>query len=895
MRLKGFVAFVSITLLLISLYYVSLTSKQDRRSLNLGLDLKGGINVILLISERDLLVNISENSQNNIFLASLKEADKKVPSLDYLSLFFQAFKKNKKLKKSCLSEIFGKKKLLNEINSDCTDKEVEKVIRKKVDEYIDVASKVLQYRMDRVGIQAKIQRIENSVCILVEFPFVRDAERIKKLLQIPAKLQFFEVCSKKRIIPYIRSLDHIFKKNSSLLGSHIKSSHIDDNLIGLVDIKDTIIVSKILNSSKARFFLPPDLKNVKFLWSAKVLKSRKGNFLGLYAIQTEFDGTSPLDGEVITNANISLGLFNEIIVNITMNKKGTFLWKNLTRKALGNNIALVLDDLVYAVPKVNYVISNGHSQISGNFNIQMANDLVNVLNSGRLPAKMQIIISEMIGPALGNRAIKSFLNASLVALVFVFFCMIFFYRTAGFYANIALIFNILFIFGILISIGEVLSLPGLTGIILTIVRYVDENILLYERIKEYIKKGKTFRKSINNSYTLRGALSSIIDGQITTLFTGIILFFLVKGPIKVFAITLIIGIFTSIFSSLCISRWFIENHLTIKKYISFSIYFSSLETEYFLQWDFISKRKYAYLFSLILLGISFSSLAIRGLNLGVDFLGVRTYIVRLNQSVNLEKIYYKLSSFFSESENGFYSIPEIISFGRKNKLKITTKYKVNKEGPKVEEEISKKLYTVFRPYLPIDFSFENFKNTKKYFGILYYIKVGIAKYLSKKAFLSVLFSLLVIFSYLFILFERWEFSLAAVISLFHDSIVVLGFFSVFYGFLPLSLEMDQSLIAAIFTIIVYSINDKVIVYDRIRREIRRVKNISFNDVVNQAICRTLSRTIKTYLMRVFVLFIILLFGGKPIRNFMVAIFLGIIVAPYSSIFISPYLMYELRK
>lgn len=858
MRGKGFVAFVSITLLLISLYYVSLTlftSKMEKdasiyakgdwqkkqqyldsrnstkpiffkyaKNLNLGLDLKGGINVILRISERDLLVNLSENSQNNIFLASLKEADKKVPSLDYLSLFFQAFKKNKKLKKSCIllssTEIFGKKKLLNEINYDSTDKEVEKVISKKVDEYIDVASNVLQYRMDRFGIQAKIQRIENSGCILVEFPFGRDVERIKKLLQIPAKLQFFKVCSKKRIIPYILSLDHTpnrvkSTKNSSLLGSNIKSSHIDENLIGLVDIKDTIIVSQILNSSKARFFLP--LKNVKFLWSANIYKSRKVNFLGLYAI----DGTSPLDGEVITNANISFGLFNEIIVNITMNKKGTFLWKNLTRKALGKNIALVLDDLVYAAPKVNYVISNGHSQISVNFNIQMAYDLVNVFTSGRLPAKMQIIISEMIGPSL---AIKSFLNA----LGFVFFCMIFFYRTAGFYVNIALIFNILFIFGILISLGGVITLPGITGIILTLAMYVDENIL---RIKE--------KKSI------RGALSSIIDGQIPTLFTVIILFFLGKGPIKVFATTLIIGIFTSIFYSLCISRWFIENHLTRKKYI----YFSSKEKIQKIQWYLISKRKYAYLFSLILLGISFYSLAIRGLNLGVYF----TYIVRLNQSVNLEKI---SSKFFS-----------IIPIGRENKLKITTKYK---EGPKVEEEISKKLYTGFRPYLPIDFSFENFKNTEKYFGILYSIKVGIAKYLSKKAFLSVL---LVIFSYLFILFERWESSLAAVIYLFHDSIVVLGFFSVFYGFLP-----DQSFIAAIFTIIVYSINDKVIVYDSIRRE-----SIYFHN--NQAICRTLSRT----LMGVFVL----IFGVEP--NFMFAIFLGIVFGTYSSIFISPSLMYEFRK
>src|SRR6266550_4490265 len=757
MRVKGFVAFVSITLLLISLYYVSLTYKQDRRYLNLGLDLKGGINIILRISERDLLVNLypnlSENYQNNIFLASLKEADKKVPSLGYLSLFFQYLKK--KLKKSCLSEIFGK--LLNEINSDSTDKEVEKVIRKKVDEYIDVASKVLQYRMDRFGIQAKIQRIENSVCILVEFPFVRDVERIKKLLQIPAKLQFFEVFRNKRVTPYIRSLDYILKKNSSLLGYHIKSSHIDENLIGLVDIKDTIIVSKILNSSKARFFLPPDLKHVKFLWSANGLKSRKGNFIGLYAIKTEFDGTSPVEGEVITKANISLGLFNEIILKITMNKKGTFLWKNLTRKALGKNIALVLDDLVYAAPKVNYVISNGHSQISGNFNIQMANDLVNVLNSGRLPTKMQII-----------------------------------------------------------------------------------------------------------------------------------LFFLVKGPIKVFATTSIIGSFTSIFSSLCIYIWFIENHFTINKYI----YFSSLRTEYFIekiQWNFLSNRIFAYLFSLILLGISFYSLAIRGLNLGVD--GGRTYIVRLNQSVNLEKISDKLSSFFSESENGFYSIPEIFYIGRKNKLKITTKYK---EGPKVEEEISKKLYTVFRPYLPIDFSFENFKNTKKSFGILYTIKVCIAKYLSKKAFLFVLFSLLGIFSYLFILFERWEFSLAAVISLFHDSIVVLGFFSIFYRFLPFSLEMDQSFIAAMFTIIIYSINDKVIVYNRIIRE-SMLKNRSFHDIVNQAICRTLSRTIKTSLMRIFVLFIIFLFGVKPIRNFMFAIFLGLVVAPYSSIFISPTLIYELCK
>ncbi|XOD67327.1 MAG: protein translocase subunit SecDF [Flavobacteriales bacterium Tduv] len=987
MRGKGFIAFVSITLSLICLYYLSLTyytykverdaasyaqgnvqkeqeyldsiskdtarfsfleyNYSDARNLvlNLGLDLKGGINVMLQVSERDLLLSLSEGSQEPTFLAALESADQKQKasgSADYLSLFFKSFQEQKKIRKSNIPlaspDIFGKKSLVEKISYNSTDQEVKKVIREKIEASISTVYDVIRSRIDRFGVtQPNIQRIERSDRILVELPGVRDVERVKKLLQSTAQLQFYEVCEPHEVLPYLQILDRLFaetptqqdknsektsitkteessvevlldKKNSekkTLESSKASSRSLftllnlskkkQDNAIGWVDVLDTARVNQILNDPKIQEVLPAHLRTIKFLWAAKPDESKK-NLLQLYAIRTEPDGKPVLSGDVIINAEKSFGQFNNVVVNMKMNTEGTRLWKRLTEKNLGKSIAIVLDDLVYTAPSVNMPIPNGRSEISGNFTVQEADDLVNVLNAGKLPAPARIIQAEIVGPSLGNEAIQSGLVSFLIALGLVFIWMIFYYMMAGVYADLALVFNLLFIFGILISLGAVLTLPGIAGIVLTLAMAVDANILLYERVKEELHKGKSLRRAIDESYSFKGAFSSIFDGQLTTLLTGIILFILGKGPIQGFATTLIIGIFTSIFSSVWLARWFIEWHFNCSKGISF---FSGI-TENFLkniQWDFLSKRKYAYIFSTFLMLIGLISLFTRGLNLGVDFVGGRTYMVRFDRPVAPEKIEEDLGQ--TLTEKGVFSLPEVKTFGRNNQVKITTKYKVDQDNPQVDEEVIEKLYTGLKSYLPTGLSLEQFRNVEDghVVGILSSVRVGptVAKDITKGAFWAILFSLLGIFLYILIRFRRWQFSIGAIISLLHDSIVVLGVFSLFYGFFPFSLEIDQAFIAAILTVIGYSINDTVIVYDRIREYVAKNPRTPFRQVVNQSINSTLSRTVNTSLITVFVVFVILLFGGETIRSFMFALLTGIGFGTYSSIFVSTAVMYDFIK
>lgn len=982
MRGKGFIAFVSVVLSLICLYYLSFTyyaykiekqasayakgdSEKERRyldsiskdttnflfleynyadaksrALNLGLDLKGGINVILQVSERELLLKISENSKNPVFLSALNQADNKqkaTGSADYLGLFFSAFQEQKKIQKSSInlssSEIFGKKSLVGQVDYNSPDEVVEKVIRQKVETSIATAYDVIRSRIDRFGVtQPNIQRVERSGRILVELPGVKDVDRVKNLLQSTAQLQFYQVHQpqelyaylellNKRFLPREKSIDAsvgsaengveaiIEKKNIAKekeavdkikKGSLFELLNIQKALslgnIGLVDAENVEYVNKILSDPQAMELRPAYLRNAKFLWSAKPEDTGGKKQFSLFAVRAEADGAPAMSGDVVVDSEKSFDQFNKVIVNMRMNPEGTREWKRVTERNINKRIAVVLDGLVYTAPVVNTVIPDGRSQISGNFSIQEADDLVNVLSAGKLPTPAKIIQAEIVGPSLGKEAIQSGLSSSLIALGLVLLWMLIYYTTAGLYANLALVFNLIFLFGILISLGAVLTLPGIAGIVLTLAMAVDANILLYERVKEELHKGKSLRAAIDESYSFKGALSSIIDGQLTTLLTGIILFIFGKGPIQGFATTLIIGIFTSLFSSIWLARWFIEWHFSKAKRLSF---FSKF-TEYFLKnihWDFLSKRRYAYIFSSILMVIGLISLATRGLNLGVDFVGGRTYVVRFDRVVTPEKAAEQIGK--TLIENGRPSSPEVKVFGKSNQLKITTKYKATEDSPEVDDELVEKLYIALKPYLPAHLGMQDFKNVKEgqSLGILSSVKVGptVAKDITKGAFLAVFFSLLVVFIYILIRFRKWQFSLGAVISLLHDALVVLGVFSIFYGFLPFSLEIDQAFIAAILTVIGYSINDTVIVYDRIREYISENPRRPFREMTNEAVNSTLSRTINTSLITIFVILVIFVFGGETIRGFTFALLVGIGFGTYSSVFVSTSLMYDFIK
>ncbi|WP_231840106.1 protein translocase subunit SecD [Blattabacterium cuenoti] len=870
------------------------------------MDLKGGISMILDISEKDLLKKFTENSKNFIFLKALENADKKKkedPNVDYLSFFIHSFNqetKNQKLNLSLSSPIlFGNQSNIENIDSNSSDSEIERFLRKKIESSIISIQNILRSRIDRFGIiQPNIQRIKNSNRILIELSGIKNIDRIKNILEKKAELHFLETYSFQEIISYFNAINKLYEKKHY----EIKKSFIDllnipliqsSNSVGLVHIKYKKIISDFLNSSEAINFLPYHLHNVKFLWGTKNLD----NFFQLFAIKINDEGiSSSLNGDMVTHAYKSFGPLNEMSINIKMNQEGTKKWKIFTEKNMGKSIAIVLDNLVYTVPVVQSVIPNGISQIYGHFSVQESNDLINVLNTGKLPTSVRIIQTNIIGPYLGNKSIQRGILSFFIALFFIFIWMFFYYSIPGLYADVVLFFNIIFIFGILISMNTVLTFPGIAGIILTLAMSMDANILIYEQIKENIKnKVNRLTTSINNSYTLQGALSSIIDGQITTLLCGIILFYFGIGPIRGFATTLIIGIMVSMFTSICLGRLFLEWHLKKYKKISFrrKIFIFVLDNIQNVKYDFLSKRKWSYIISCILIIASILSFFLKGFNMGLDFVGGRSYVILFDRKIIPEKISEILSKTFIE--NGKPSFPRIQTFGDENQLKIVTKYKIWEENNQIDEIILKKMFFALKTYFPI--KFEDFKNIKKNksLGILSMEKVGpiVAKDMIHKAFISIIVSLIGIFTYIFIRFKKWQFGLGAIISLIHDSIIVLGIFSFFHGKFPV-LEIDQTFIAALLTIIGYSINDTVIVYDKIRK-ISKKTSFLMKETINQGICDSLTRTINTSLITLLVISIIFLFGGKILHSFMLALFIGISVGTYSSIFIAPSIIYDCFK
>jgi SecD/SecF fusion protein len=880
--------------------------EAQNKEMNLGLDLKGGMNVLLQINEKDLLLNYTDYTANQFFQDVLKAADlkQKNGNKDYIDDFFDAYYEQEKelgIKVPLASaDIFGNKSLSSEINFNSTNEEVEKVIRKKTEASVNTAYEVIRARIDQFGVtQPNVQRVENSGRILVELPGIKDTERVKKLLQSSAKLEFWEVARVRDIQNYFSAIDAkagiITKQNSPVNSflSKVFSKPMNGAEVSVVNLTDTAYVNKLLHSKEAIAMKQNNLKYVDFYWAAKPNNDKT---LDLYAIKNNIKQKAPLDGDNVSGANTSFDELNRPVINMQMSPEGAVIWKNVTEKNLGLPVAVVLDKLVYTAPTVNTVIPTGQSQISGNYTVEEATDLVNVLGAGKLPASAKIIQAEVVGPSLGKESIQQGVISFAIALALVLLYMIFYYSTAGLYANLALLLNLLFIFGILASFRAVLTLPGIAGIVLTIAMSVDANVIIFERIKEELRLGKKLAQATADGF--KHALSSIIDGNITIFLTAGVLFFFGEGPVKGFATTLMVGIITSVFSAVLLSRYFMEKTISKGKNISFSTAITK-NWLHNLQIDFIGKRKVFYVLSALLVLISLGSLATNKLNLGTDFKGGRSYVVRAEKPIDTELLSAKLSMLFTD-ENGNKEVTQVKTFGSNNQVKISTKYKIDDESTNVENEIETKIFEAIKEYLPANITKEQFSSPedKSEIGVMSSVKVGptVADDITIGAFIAVGLSLLIVFLYLVYSFKRWQYSLGAVLAVTHDVLIVLGVFSLFYTILPFSLEIDQAFIAAILTVIGYSINDTVIVFDRIRENTNNpIKNDSrsFGQLVNYSINSTLGRTLNTSLITLFVIIVIFLFGGENIRGFMFALLVGIGVGTYSSIFIASFIMYDL--
>ncbi len=915
----------------VNLGFTEFTYDQVKeKEINLGLDLKGGINAILEVSVRDILFGLSNESKNPVFNEALNNASKaeKDSDKDYFDLFIEAFAtaSNGTVKLSDPS-IFGNKSLKDKINFKMSDDEVIPLLQEEVKGSINTAFEVLRSRIDRFGVtQPNIQRVGESGRILIELPGAKDIDRVRKLLQSTAELQFWEVFTNQDLSQFFVSANsklaeilvveetEVIKDTTTVIDDEIddllgevkdsvdfestnplfsklfprfpQSQNDISSIIASASVKDTAQVNEYLSMKEVRALLPNELKYAKFAWES----TSSNDFINLYALKSNRNDVAPIQGDVISDAQQvfdQLGANPEVSMN--MNSKGTKLWAKMTTANVGKFVAVVLDDYVYSAPRVNDAITTGRTSISGQFSIEEAQDLANALKSGKLPAAAKIIQSDVVGPSLGQEAIDSGTYSFIIALIIVLLWMVFYYGKAGIFSDIALALNILFIFGVLASFGAVLTLPGIAGIVLTIGMSVDANVLIYERIKEELNKGKGLKEAINDGFG--GALSSILDANVTTLLTGIILYIFGTGPVKGFATTLIIGIITSLFSAIFITRLLIEWYVNNEKKLTFN---TNITKNWFknIDVDFLKKRNMSYLVSGIILVVGIGSLFTNGLNYGVDFKGGRTYTVRFAEPVSPPVIANALKGAFESS-------PEVKTFGSANQLKITTKYKIDDYGVEVEDEIQTLLFNGVAPYLPEGIGYNQFKGGEndQNVGIMEFYMVGptIADDIKQAAFWAIIGSLIVVFLYILFRFRKWQYSLGAVAAVFHDVLIVLSIFSLLYKILPFDMEIGQSFIAAILTVVGYSLNDTVVIFDRIREFDNKHPKWKYSRTVNSALSSTLGRTVNTSLTTLIVLFAIFIFGGDSIKGFMFALIIGVIVGTYSSLFIASPIMYDTTK
>ncbi len=904
------------------------------KEINLGLDLKGGMNVMLQVQLQDLVNAIAGDNTNPEFQKALALAkERSVNSReDYITLFADAWKEV--ANGQHLAQIFGTYEMKDKITPASSDADVISVIREEAESAVANSFNVLRSRIDRFGVtQPSIQKLGNSGRILVELPGVKEPERVRKLLQGTASLEFWETYTNQEISGYLAEanaklaeilsdetdaaaetaaqpeaaakngtdslLDSELAQNQSNtaeidayrkanpLFAVLSPSGFNNACIGFAAAIDTAKVNRYLSMPQIAEIFPAEFKP---MWSVKSSEYAQGdNIFELIAIKaTSRDGKAKLDGGVITDARVVYdhGSNGEPSVSMTMNAEGANIWARMTSDNVGKSIAIVLDDMVYSYPNVNGAITGGSSSITGHFTPDEATDLVNVLKSGKLPAPATIIQEQVVGPSLGAKSINAGMISFAIAFLLVLVYMIFFYQGAGVAADFALLCNVLLLFGVLVSFGAVLTLPGIAGLVLTMGMAVDANVIIYERIKEELAAGKGIGKAVADGYS--NAYSAIIDGQVTTLLTGVVLFFFGSGPVQGFATTLIIGIITSVLTSIFITRLIFDDRIEKGKKVTFE---NDL-TKNFLKnthIDFINLRKWSYSISCALIVISIVSIFTKGFTYGVDFTGGRTYVVRFDQPVTAEQIR-------EAAIVEFDGAVEVKQFGGESQMKITTQYKNEQESTEVDAEVEAKLYHALKPFFAEkDITIDEFKSTvENPNGIISSDKVGptIANDMKRDAIVAVILSLLVIFAYIAFRFKGWTWGLGGVVSLAHTAIIVIGFFSLFSGILPFNLDVDQTFIAAILTIIGYAINDNVVIFDRIREYRTLHPNMDVKTNANLAVNATLTRTINTSASTLVTMLAIAIFGGESIRGLSVALILGICIGTYASIFIGTPVMYD---
>ena len=906
--------------------------------LALGLDLKGGMNVTMEISLDELVRNLANNPDDEKFNAALESAVQKSKSVNrgVVDLFVEEYQASGA--GTPLASFFATTDNASLINANSSVNDVRSFLDKEADNAIQNSYKILRTRIDKFGVASpNIQIQQGTNRILIELPGVNDQERVRKLLQGSAELEFYQTHDNFEVYPLLENINGILAASlksdkpaqAAAQNDSTKATGSEDNLlanlagagetkdstdtaaasdelaasnplfsilnpatymgpngqpslqpgamVGIANLRDTARVNAYLSRPEVQATIP---SNLKFLWSVKP-EQRTPNFISLYAIKTAgTENGAVLSGDVIVDARDDFDQNNRPVVSMSMNSEGAREWRRITAEAAQNNqaaIAIVLDGVVYSAPSVNEEIGGGNSSISGNFTIEDTKDLANVLKAGRLPTTAKIVEEAIVGPSLGQAAIDAGLNSSAIALVVVMIFMIAYYNRAGIAANIAVLFNVFFLMGVLASLGAVLTLPGIAGIVLTMGTAVDANVLIYERIREEQGLGKSIRQAITDGY--KHAMPSILDSQITTFLVGIVLFFFGSGPILGFATTLMVGIITSLFTSIFISRLIFEFMLSKNWSISVSFPWSA-KTLQNANYNFIKKRKALYGISVIISVICIAAIFVKGFTLGVDFSGGRTYTVAYDHTVDLEEVRANLDEVFGLTT-------EVKTFGNDNQVRITTTYHIQETNDEADKEVLDKLNQGLS------------KVQGNNYEILSSQKVGpsIATDIKDRAIWSAVFSVLIIAGYILIRFHKWQYSIGAAIATVHDAIILLGLFSILDGIVPFSLDIDQHFVAAILTVIAYSVNDTVVVFDRLREYLAKpnAHKEDFATTVNSAINSTLSRTIITSLTIIFVLAVLFVFGGEVIRGFSFAILIGVIVGTYSSIFMAAPSVYDLGK
>ena len=913
---------------------------KDVRSkeINLGLDLKGGMNVMLQVQLEDLVKALSGNSTEPQFHQALALAKSRSVNSqsDFITLFGEAWEEV--TGGARLSQIFGTYEMRESIKPESTNAEVLSVIKKEAESAVANSFNVLRNRIDRFGVtQPSIQKLGNSGRILVELPGVKEPERVRKLLQGTASLEFWTTFENSEIAPYLAEANEVLagilaEENENVAKAETAptedivaeelagnaEAEADDALraqnplyavlqpvqgnsgacIGYATSADTAKVNRYLAMPQIAALFPAEFRP---MWGVKPVGNTE-NIYELVAIKASSrDGQAPLDGSAITNANVTYDsrTNGEPKVSMSMNAEGANVWAHLTKDNIGKQIAIVLDGTVYSYPVVNSEISGGNSEISGHFTVEEATDLVNVLKSGKLPAPATIVQEQVVGPSLGAKSIRDGMFSFIIAFILVLLYMVLFYQGAGLVADVALLTNVVLLFGTLASFGAVLTLPGIAGLVLTLGMAVDANVIIYERIKEELKAGKGLSKAIADGYS--NAYSAIIDGQLTTLLTGLVLFFFGSGPVKGFATTLIIGIITSMLTAIFITRLIFESRVARGKNITFD----NSATRNFLKnthINFLGARKWSYTISGIVIVIALVSIFTKGFTYGVDFTGGRTYVVRFDKPVLAEDVRAAVNDVFNAAaaadENIKNSSVEVKQFGGDSQMKITTSYKIEDESSSVDAEIEGMLYQALKGMFVEEMALSDFTQTlENPNGIVSSDKVGasIASDIRRDAIIAVILALIIIFAYIAFRFKGWNWGLGGVVSLAHTAIIVIGFFSLFTGILPFNLDVDQTFIAAILTIIGYAINDNVVIFDRIRENKFLHPNADFAETVNTSLNATLTRTVNTSVSTLLPMVAIAIWGGESIRGLSVALILGILIGTYASIMIGTPVMFDSTK